>query len=144
MPCVIRRTQKKERKDMKNNILKGYRYPFAIVGFGGEPRWWWMRFLKKGFYHCFVVLGNGFDWILIDPLAHFTDTIILKNVNIKGYLRSQGYQLVLTTPQVPPYTKARFRPHTCVETVKRLLGIKNPYILTPYQLFQFLSKKKGK
>lgn len=129
---------------MKNTTIKGFRYPFAIVGFGGEPRLWWMKFLKKGFYHCFVVLGNGFEWILIDPLAHFTDTIILKNVDVKGYLSSKGYKLVTATPQIPAYSKPKFAFHTCVENVKRLLGIKNPYILTPYQLFCFLDKKKGK
>lgn len=129
---------------MKNNALKGYRYPYALVGFGGRPRIWWMKYLKKGFSHCFVVLGNGFEWILVDPLAHYTDVIVLKNVNVKGYLKSNGYKIIQTTPGIPNNTKPFLMPYTCVETVKRFLGIKNRLILTPYQLFLFLNRKKGK
>ncbi|MGN1063139.1 MAG: hypothetical protein ACI4QM_02315 [Alphaproteobacteria bacterium] len=129
---------------MKTTLLQGYRYPYALVGFGGTPRYWWMRFLKKGFYHCFVVLGNGYEWLLIDPLAHFTDAIILKNIDIKRALISKGYHVIRTTPRIPTCTNTQLMPSTCVETVKRFLGIKNRYILTPYQLFCFLSHKKGK
>jgi hypothetical protein len=129
---------------MKNTKLAGYRYPFAYVGFGGEPRFWWMRFLKKDFYHCFVVLGNGYEWILIDTLPHFTDIIVLKNVDVKQALSDRGYKLIRTTPVIPNASRAILMPFTCVETAKRFLGIKNRFILTPYQLFQFLLKKKGK
>ncbi|MBR5130408.1 MAG: hypothetical protein IKV03_04205 [Alphaproteobacteria bacterium] len=129
---------------MKNESLCGYRYPFAYVGFGGEPRFWWMHFLKKNFYHCFIILGNGYEWILIDTLSHFTDIIVLKNVDIKKALTNQGYQLIRTTPVIPNVSRAVLMPFTCVETVKRFLGIKKRFILTPYQLFKFLSKKKGK
>ena len=103
-----------------------------------------MRLLKKGFYHCFVVLGNGYEWILIDTLSHFTDIIVLKNVDIKKALTNQGYQLIRTTPVIPNVSRAILMPFTCVETAKRFLGIKNRFILTPYQLFKFLLKKKGK
>ena len=129
---------------MKNTKLTGYRYPFAYVGFGGEPRFWWMRLLKKGFCHCCVVLGNGYEWILIDTLSHFTDIIVLKNVDIKKALTNQGYQLIRTTPVIPNVSRAILMPFTCVEAAKRFLGIKNRFILTPYQLFKFLLKKKGK
>lgn len=129
---------------MKNTKLAGYRYPFAYVGFGGESRFWWMRFLKKDFYHCFVVLGNGYEWILIDTLSHFTDILVLKNVDIKKALKAHGYKLIRTTPHIPETSRAVLMPLTCVESAKRFLGIKNRFILTPYQLFKFLSQKKGK
>lgn len=126
------------------NDLKGYRYPIAFVGFGGLPRFWWMRFLKKGFYHCFIILGNGYRWILIDSLSHFTDAIILKNVNIPKSLEKLGYHIICCTTTEPARSKATLMPFTCVETVKRFLGIKNRFILTPYQLYRFLLSKKGK
>lgn len=129
---------------MKNTPCQGYRYPYAFVGFGGTPRFWWMRFLKKGYYHCFVILGNGYEWILIDSLAHFTDAIILKNIDIKTAFHAKGYTLIRTTPMIPKPSGAILMPYTCVETTKRFLGIKNRFILTPYQLFKFLSNKKGK
>ena len=53
-----------------------------------------------------------------------------------------GYRLVRTTPCIPPISGVRFRPLTCVEVVKRFLGINQPKIWTPYQLFKFLFLKK--
>lgn len=129
---------------MNTYFSQGYRYPYAIIGFGGELRYWWMKFLKKGFYHCFIALGNGIDWILIDNLSHFTDLIILKNINITKALKEKGYTIIQTTPTIPPYSKAHLAPITCVETCKRFLGIKNRFIITPYQLYLFLLSKKGK
>lgn len=129
---------------MKNTTLKGYRYPYALVAFGGKPRFWWMNFLKKGFYHCLVAMGNGYEWVLIDPLSHYTDIFVLKNVNIKGYLRSKGYRLIQITPDIPTNLSLQIMPYTCVETVKRFIGIKKRFIFTPYQLFCYLLRKKGK
>ena len=127
---------------MKTTLSSGVRYPFAYVAFGGHPTQWWMRFLKKGFYHCALVLGNGRDWILIDPLVHFTDLIVLKNADVIGGLKAKGYRLIRTTPQIPSRTPLRIRPLTCVEIVKRFLGINDAKIWTPYQLFKFLFLKK--
>ncbi len=127
---------------MKETLSAGYRYPFAYVAFGGNKTKWWMTFLKKGFYHCALIMGNGYDWILIDPLIHMTDMIILKNKHLPAILSQKGYQLVRTTPVIPPLTKTQFRPYTCVETVKRFLGINKSKIWTPYQLFCFLNLKK--
>lgn len=126
------------------NKMEGYRYPLAFIGFGGTPRFWWMHFLKKGFYHCFIILGNGYHWILIDSLSHFTDAIILKNVDIPKSLNDLGYRVICCTTAEPARSKAFLMPFTCVETVKRFLGIKNRFILTPYQLYKFLLIKKGK
>ena len=127
---------------MKTTVAEGYRYPFAYVAFGGTRTHWWTLFLKKGFYHCALLLGNGREWVLIDPLVHFTDMIVLKNVKIRDVMADKGYRLVRTTPCVPPIRSALFRPVTCVETVKRFLGIYQPKIWTPYQLFKFLFLKK--
>ena len=127
---------------MKTTLSSGFRYPFAYVAFGGKPTHWWMHFLKKDFYHCALILGNGRDWILIDPLVHFTDLIILKNVKVIDTLKEKGYKVIQTTPKIPERTPVQFRPMTCVEIVKRFLGINQPKIWTPYQLFKFLFLKK--
>ena len=68
--------------------LNGYRYQKAVVGFGGRQTLWWMRFLKKGFYHCIIALGNDDEWVVIDPLLHFTDMIVLK----KRYYSTKIYK----------------------------------------------------
>lgn len=121
-----------------------YRYPLAFVGFGGRRTKWWMRFLRPGFYHCVLVIGNGHEWVLIDPLAHYTDAVILKNIDVVRFLKDVGYRVIPAFPGVPCRTGVSLRPYTCVETAMRFLGIKNPFILTPYQLFCFLVRKLGK
>lgn len=126
---------------MKETLSCGYRYPFAYVAFGGQQNHWWTRFLKRGFYHCILILGNGMEWIVIDPVVHYTDLIILKNTDVRGFFHQRGYTLVRTTPRIPRAIKARLAPSTCVETVKRFLGIQNHFLVTPYQLFCFLSHK---
>lgn len=127
-----------------NTYQSAYRYPFAYVGFGGSRTRWWTKFLKKDFYHCLLLLGNGREWILIDPVAHYTDLILIKKKNILNYFKEQGYRFLRTTPQIPPKVIFHFRPLTCVEVVKRFLGITNPFIWTPFQLYLALISKKRK
>ena len=125
-------------------LSEGYRPPFAYVAFGGTPTHWWTHFLKKGFYHCFLVLGNGREWFVIDPILHFTDLIVIKTLHIEKLLLDKGYRFIRTTPIVPQIVSFHLRPYTCVETVKRFLGISEPYLWTPHQLFSYLNKKKEK
>ena len=120
----------------------GYRPAFAYVAFGGAPTHWWTYFLKKGFYHCFLILGDGREWCIIDPVLHFTDLIIVKTLHIESFFLDKGYQLVRTTPAIPQKIKFYLRPYTCVETVKGFLGISKPNLWTPHQLFCYLIKKK--
>ena len=127
---------------LKYAVSVGYRPAFAYVAFGGEPSHWWTHFLKKGFYHCFLILGNGREWCVIDPIIHFTDLIMVKTLHIESFFKEKGYILVRTTPQVPTKGKFYLRPVTCVETVRRFLGIKERNLWTAYQLFCFLMQKK--
>ena len=121
--------------------LNGYRYQRALVGFGGHPTFWWQHFLKKGFYHCLVALGEGKNWILLDPLAQCLDVLVLHDTQLKEYLTLRGYQVIETVVQEPRAHALRIRPFTCVETVCRILGLSEAFILTPYQLFKHLIKK---
>ena len=121
--------------------LNGYRYNKAIVGFGGKPTLWFMRFFKKGFYHCILALGNEEEWIVIDPLLHFTDLIMIKDSDIRHFFKKHGYRFVETKVEEPKHIQLRVMPYTCVETVKRFIGVEKSSILTPYQLFCYLNKK---
>ena len=127
---------------MINQKIKAFRYDKAIVGFGGEPTFWWMRFLKKGFYHCLVALGDGQSWILIDPLVAQIDLIVVGRADMDVFLTKNGYRTVHVRVKTPKNKRLRLRPHSCVETVKRFLGIENPALWTPYQLYLYLKDKK--
>ena len=124
--------------------LTGYRYKRAIVAFGGKPTLWWMRFLKKGFYHCMVALGDGKEWVIVDSLLHFTDVIVVKEGDIRLFFKKRGYRIVEVDVNEPKKIRLRVMPYTCVEVVKRLVGVEKCCILTPYSLFLYLNKKIGK
>lgn len=121
-----------------------YRYPFAYVGFGGNRTRWWTKFLKKGFYHCLLILGNGHEWVLIDPVAHYTDLMVIKKTKVLAFFQEKGYRFIRTTPQIPTKVILHLRPLTCVEVVKRFLGITHPLIWTPFQLYLHLKSQKRK
>ena len=123
--------------------LKGFRYRQAVVGFGGEPTLWWMRFLKKGFYHCLIALGENRNWILIDPLLSQTDLIVIRDSDVERFLKLKGYK-TLRVPIQKPKRRLIPMPYTCVETVKRFCGISSFFIWTPYQLYHFFCKNKKK
>ncbi len=129
---------------IQNTYLNAYRFPFAFVGFGGKQTRWWTYFLKKGFYHCLLILGNGREWILIDPVAHYTDLIVIKKREVLTFFHTQGYHFLRTTPTIPSKPILHLRPFTCVEVVKRFLGISNPFIWTPFQLYSAILNKKRK
>ena len=122
--------------------IQAVRYDKAIVGFGGEPTFWWMRFLKKGFYHCLIALGDGQSWILIDPLVAQIDLIVVARADMDLFLNKNGYRTVHVRVKNPKSRHLRLRPYSCVETVKRFLGIENPFLWTPYQLYLFLKNRK--
>ena len=124
--------------------LNGYRYQKAVVGFGGRQTLWWMRFLKKGFYHCIIALGNDDEWVVIDPLLHFTDMIVLKKTDVKKFFIKNNYRIVEVLLNEPKKIRLRVMPYTCVETVKRFLGVEKACIFTPYSLFKYLNKKNRK
>ena len=117
----------------------------AYVVFGGGRTHWWTRFLKKGFYHCFVILGDGYKWIIIDPVMDFTDVVLVQDWCIVDFLKEKGYKFILTKPKhIYGKRKNALRLFTCVEVAKSLLGITEHFIFTPYQLFKYIRREKEK
>ncbi|SEH45207.1 hypothetical protein [Magnetospirillum fulvum] len=118
----------------------------ALVVFSGQADLLWLRLLRPGFRHCFVVLGSPGGWISLNPMAHRTDLTVLSvppDFDLAGWYRAQGLTVVETLPHLPPRRQAPWRPYSCVEAVKRVLGIHDGFVLTPWQLFRYL-KIKGK
>ena len=103
----------------------------------------WLRPLRRGFRHCFVVLRAGSVWLACDPLK---DRIELEALELPGkfdlaaFYREQGHR-VLVGERRPLRTRRRFAltPLTCVTVVKRLLRIDAPWVWTPWQLYTHLS-----
>ena len=128
-----------------SDTIEAYRPHTTVVFFGGNKTHWWTRFLKKGYYHCFIAMDIGCDkWGLIDPIMNYTDFIVVQNDKyfIKN-LADKGYTYAIMKQKfVWDRKKWHIRPFTCVEVVKNFLGISNPFIFTPYQLYKYIKKEE--
>lgn len=119
----------------------------ALVVFHGEGAglWPWLCG-RPGFRHCFAALDDGRAWIVVDArgdgLRITADTAA--GFDLAGHYRALGCT-VIETDMIP----ARRRyvvpfAFTCVEAVKRLLGLRAWWIWTPYQLYRHLENAKEK
>ena len=117
------------------------------VVFSGQADLPWLRLLKPGFRHCFVVLHDGKGWLTVDPMLHHMDVHshhhLPADFDLPGWLAKRGQKVIEV-----PLERSHVRPapisiFTCVEVVKRILGIHARRIFTPWQLYHYLTKKKG-
>lgn len=118
----------------------------ALVAFSGRAALWWLRLLKPGFRHCLVAIQDPAGWIVIDPLSHRTEVDLLPlppDFDLAAWYREAGLIVVDTVTRQPPRRPAPWRPYSCVESVKRVLGIQDGRILTPWQLYNFF-RREGK
>lgn len=113
------------------------------VVFTDQTDLWWLKFLRRGYRHCFVLIRFADIWITVDALAHKTEImrIDLPDVfTLIGWMESQGDRVVRV-----PVIKGIDKPllpslFSCVESVKRVIGIRAPLVMTPWQLFNHLNR----
>lgn len=117
----------------------------AWVVFSGQTDIRWLRWLKPGFRHCYVLLNDGQRWTSLDPLSHVTEVSVHHHLpisfNLPAWLEARGNTVVKTFLCRDIFTPAPFMLFTCVEAVKRVLGVHRRGVLTPWQLYQFLKKR---
>lgn len=114
----------------------------AWVVFSGQCELAWLRILRPGFRHCYVLLHDGDHWITFDPLSNYTDINVYRyppSFNLPDWMRAQGYTVV-KTPLCRAKKQAPWMPFTCVEAVKRVIGLHARAVLTPWQLYKHLMK----
>ena len=101
------------------------------------------KWLHWGFRHVFVaVLSEGY-WIVLDgragvPVLHVAAG---SGDDLAGhYRRKHGFTVLgVKAPKRQPRSPLMLG--TCVGAVKRVLGVRMPWILTPYQLFRHLKRQ---
>jgi len=128
---------------------------YALVVFSDQTDLPWLRVLKHGFRHCFLAMLQGSRWLIYDPLLHRTEIVALDlpmDFDLADWYRAHGLRVVAANVRpapLPPATLAPWahlplRPFTCVEAVKRVLGIQAANIFTPWQLYRHLHPKTGR
>jgi hypothetical protein len=125
----------------RNDVL-----PQAWVIFTGQGGLPWLKFLKKGFRHCYVLLNDGDHWISMDPMANYMDVSVHNHVpadfDLPRWLKTRGHTVV-RAPVSRIKKEAPWMMFTCTEAVKRVLGLHRRFIFTPWQLYRHLQDFKG-
>lgn len=103
-----------------------------------DRKHWWTNFLKPGFSHVYVLIPVKDGHILVSPN--------FGNIQVEYLLIGQKLSKNLRKPFISVnfctdvnLKVSWFRPFSCVEVVKRILGIDQALIFTPYQLYRYVS-----
>ena len=117
----------------------------AWVVFTGKTELKRLRWLKRGFRHCYLLFHDGRGWYSFDPLAHCTEFAVHSQLeagfDLPLWLARRGLTVVPAAIETPPPRPAPLMPFTCVEAVKRLLGIRDRRVFTPWRLYRYLSAR---
>jgi len=115
------------------------------VVFSGETDIRWLKILKPGFRHCFAIINDGERWISVDPLSARLETMIYHHLeadfDLPEWLENRGYRVMAAPIKTSHKRAAPAMVFSCVEVIKRLLGIHDRLMITPHQLYQFLEKQ---
>lgn len=86
---------------MSENLYSGVR---VMVVFSGQTDLWWLKFLRRGFRHCFVVMNLNDRWVAIDPMAHHLEVSVPDvpvSFDLKGWFEESGMLVVETYIRIP-------------------------------------------
>lgn len=122
----------------------------AWVVFSGHSDLYWLRLLKPGFRHCYIIIRDEHGWMSLECLAthlEITRYNLTPEFNLPCWLQTHGYITLPAPISRPPKNIQAARKFiaptallNCVETVKRFLGLRARFILTPWQLYKHLIK----
>ena len=120
----------------------------VYIFFENADSLWWLQFLKKGFRHCFLLLvaRENKTAILLNPRSNQTDVELFSNCDIDDLIKSYASYPERTMQRLhffpTIYQPAPIMFFTCVEFAKRILGIHDITIITPYQLYKKIKKSR--
>lgn len=136
---------------IKLNGIQISKWQYAYVVFCDSDALWWQRFLKKGYRHCFLILQDkSNNYLFIDNTSKRITFNLLENYqyeNIPTLCRSLNAKLI-KIPVNEMMMSSNFNNSsdpipllTCVELIKRILGINKKSIITPWNLFKYLQTR---
>lgn len=117
--------------------------PAAVV-FVDQGAGVWLRPLQPGYRHCFIALRQHPGlWLICDPLKdriEITAVELERDEALVDAYRAAGHRVWLGTT-LPQAARPRVSVPgllTCVAVAKRLIGLRAPWVVTPFQLYRHL------
>lgn len=127
---------------MRKGLYYNNFYQEGYVVFEHSNHLWWLCFLKPGFRHCYILLQtaqNPDSWLEINPMSNQICVFEHQSrigIDYISYLQNiEKVTVVSVNFFAAPLKCAPFGVFTCVEFVKRMLGIHKFWLFTPYQLY---------
>lgn len=121
----------------------------AVVVFQDEVSLWWLRLLRPGFRHCYLLLPCGENSYL--ELNAYSNCLLVQirrfgvGYDYLAELERQGKTLIRDVlVEKAPLKPAPLAPFSCVELVKRVLGIHDFFLITPNQLYKKIKNCRKK
>ena len=134
--------------DRNNNLQdKDIQPNKFIIVFVDRTECFYIRWLKRGFRHCFVIIQYDDHLIICDPLKNkieISSINIINQFDICQFYHRIGHNVLVGDFIISG--KFRFSmPEiiTCVVTVKRIIGLRKLRVITPWQLFKYLKKNNS-
>ena len=112
----------------------------------GQRRWWDRLFrTPSDFSHVYALRWDGWNWILFNPGAAFTQLEILPHPTenaLQAIIEPEATVLEVQAFRRDGLLRGRWwaGPMTCVEQIKALLGLPVGRIWTPWQLYRYLMR----
>ncbi len=110
----------------------------AVVSFFGN---FWP--FEEGFGHCSVFVQDNGAWVHFDSSRGRPRIEIYKEFETIDLLIKGLREVKIVALPCKMTGKRFYSPFvlgSCVELVKRVVGIKAPFVLTPYQLYSYIRK----
>lgn len=98
---------------------------------------WWCRFLHPAYQHCYLLKAEAGQWIVYGKTTDGLDLLTLED-----FSAAEG-NVIVVKARVEDNHRSLFMLNTCVGHIKQALGIRNPFIFTPYQLHKHLTRSTG-
>lgn len=101
----------------------------------------WLRpLLKEDFKHVFAVVQTDDHWIMVDPRngTPVIEVVAPATYDLARFYRAEGFAVVETERRdVGPFGPVMLS--NCVGAVKAVIGLRAPFVFTPYQLYRRLT-----
>ena len=112
------------------------------VGFSDETTIPVLKLLKHGFRHCFLFFGDENNSFILDPISNRIDLsfVPISIDYLVELFEKNNIKMVYIAERFENKKISTSGVFTCVEVVKRVLGISKPFIITPFRLYNFLIK----